>query len=361
MKKNILLIIAAFLSVSNYTHIYSAEKWDKPIIIPRASWGANSLYNDREWLYWEPIIKARSEYKAPSISEQQAKKNKEKNKKIEEYLYWNFLDQFTSTQTLYTKQDWEYTFAWPLKYTDKVDAIVIHHTSGEYEDTITWLQNIHKFHSLSRQWWDVWYHYIIWYDGEIFEWREWWDYVVGAHSKYNNFGTVWIAMIWDYHEKWINTKQYESLESLVWYLIKKYWIDINKKRYYHRTCSWEKCNTFPIETYLDDSLVWHRDATHTSCPWEELYKQIQQIHEEYLDFSRWLKPVIKWAKEIPTNVNTSVPKIQTFREILRKYSAEQLQLFLKVIDNKQSKTINIELKQNLQILRLAIILNLKEI
>lgn len=53
-------------------------------------------------------------------------------------------------------------------------------------------------------------------------------------------------------------------------------------------CSWIKCATFPIETYLDNVLIWHRDATHTSCPWEKLYEQIQQIRTNLTTETTWL-------------------------------------------------------------------------
>jgi len=109
---------------------------EKPIIIPRESWWANELYNSKTWEYWVNILKKRSEYVAPTRSESQQETTKEKIEKIESYLYGNFLDQFTSEETLYSKNDWDYTYAWPIKYTESVDAIVIHHTHSEYENSL---------------------------------------------------------------------------------------------------------------------------------------------------------------------------------------------------------------------------------
>ncbi len=337
--------------------------WDKPFIIPRASWGANSQYNSKTDFYWQNILQAREQYVAPVRSQASIDYAAKKNKDIEEYLYWNFLYQFTSQETIRSKDNDSYIYAWPLKYTNYVDSIVIHHTHSEYDDTISWLQDIHRYHSLQRQWWDIWYNYIIWYDWVIYEGREGWDYVVAAHSKYNNFATVWIALMWNYDSEWINEKQYQSLESLVQYLIVRYWIDLNKKRYYHMDCSGVKCDTFHLETYLDDTLIWHRDATHTTCPWEKLYEQIQEIKNNNLEFSAGLKPVLRWVNthEDPGNKNeTDTSQIQKILKILRSYSQSEKQDIIHLIDQKKSETSDRELIKRLQTIRLAAVLSLKE-
>ena len=327
-KKILYLMVVSIVSLPLKTLALEADisPGEKPFIIPRASWWANSQFNSKTDMYWESILQARDNYVAPERSQASIDYAAKKSKDIEDYLYWNFLNQFTSQETVKTKDNNSYTYAWPLKYTNYVDSIVVHHTHSEYKDTLTWLQNIHKYHSLSRQWWDIGYNYIIWYDGKIYEWREWWDYVVAAHSKYNNFGTVWIALMWNYESEWITQAQYKSLESLIQHLIVKYWIDLNKKRYYHRDCSGSKCNTFHLETYLDDTLIWHRDATHTTCPWEKLYEQIQEIRTDNLEFSRGRTPILRswielWEKENKMISNTS--QVQKILIALRKYSQPQ--------------------------------------
>ncbi len=351
-----LLIYASII----WTSFSSSEKWEKPFIIPRASWGANAQYNDRNGIYWQQILAKREENEknATPLNPERLQELRNKNKRVEEYLYGNFIEQFTSKETLRYKDSWNYRYAWPIKYTNTVDSIVIHHTHSEYKDSLTWVRDIHRFHSLSRQWGDIWYNYIIWYDGEIFEGREWWDYAIGAHSKYNNFGSVSIAVIWDYHENGINKNQYQSLESLTQYLIKKYWIDLRNQRYYHRDCKWEKCDTFPIETYLDSVLIGHKDATHTSCPWDELYKQVQKIRSDNLEFSKWRILVQKWSNKKITN-NTSTAKIQTLIQAVNEYSPEQRKKLIEIIDIKRKQTQDRERIKKLQIVRLAIILSQK--
>lgn len=122
-----------------------------PDIIPRASWGANSEYNNLYSSYWQDILAARAAYVPTSIDLEKQKKNREKQAKINTYLNTHFAQQFqTAQKILFSPNNKKY--AWPLKYTDYVDSIVIHHTHSEYADSLTGMRNIHKFHSLSRQW-----------------------------------------------------------------------------------------------------------------------------------------------------------------------------------------------------------------
>jgi len=334
---------------------------EKPLVIPRASWWANSQYNSLSDIYWQDILTARKKYVPAEKPQADIDYAKKKTQEIEDYLYGNFLDQFTSVETVKTKNNWEHTYAWPIKYTNYVDSIIIHHTHSEYENSLEWMNAIHRYHSLNRQWWDIGYNYIIWYDWEIFEGREGWDYAVWAHSKYNNFATVWIAVMWNYDSEWVNNKQYTSLEKLIQYLVVKYWIDLSNKRYYHRTCSWSACDTFHIETYLDSVLIWHRDATHTTCPWEKLYEQIQKIRTDNLEFSSWLSSVYRGKNSLEyTNTSnaTNTSQIQRILTLVQNFSSEEKQEIITLIDKKRVETTNTETLKKLQIIRFAVILSL---
>ncbi len=139
-----------------------AEEISEPLIIPRASWGANSLYNSLYDNYWVNILQKRKEYAAAHPrSEASRKKSAEKQARINSYIANGYADQFDIQETIKTYPDGVKKYAWPLKYMDKVDAIVVHHTASEYDDSFSGIQNIHKFHSLSRTWGDIGYNYII--------------------------------------------------------------------------------------------------------------------------------------------------------------------------------------------------------
>lgn len=351
-KTCILLILVALLWFQNVFSIWE-ESWDTPLIIPRTSWWANSLYNDINSDYWKNIITANANYVAPYSSAEQIALSEEKTTKINSYLNENFSQQFTSSETITYNSSTGTDYAWDLQYTNVVDSIVVHHTHSEYSDDITGLNQIHKYHSINRQWWDIWYNYIIGYDGDIYEWREWWDYIAAAHSKYNNFGTIWIAVLWNYTSDWINTEQYKSLETLIQYLTQKYWIDLSNDRYYHMNCAGTKCDTFPIETYLDSVLIWHRDATHTSCPWDRLYEQIQQIRDDNLTFTSWFQAIARW-ENTQEETDSSIPQIQKLLQALSKYSQDELDSISKLVDEKIQQEPDYDTRKKLKILKLAI-------
>ena len=334
----------------------------KPLIISRESWWANPLYNDIDSKYWKEILKNRKK-RQQELEETQSiedkKKQQEKSAVIQDYLYGNFLKQFTSQEIIYYHPKTWVRLAWPFQYTEEVNALIIHHTHGEYSHSLEGIQEIHRYHSLTREWWDIGYNYIVWYNGEIFEGKEGGDYVRWAHSSYNNFWTIGISVMGNYHTKPINNAQYESLESLVKYLAYKYGIDLNKKRYYHMNCAKEKCNTFYLETYLDSVMAGHRDSWHTQCPWDELYKQMVQIREDNLEFTKGftLKKRGEFdSRETDTEKVFQTSLIHEFRKKLTKYDSEKLSEFQKKLDILIWSETDEEKKKHLQILELAIFL-----
>ncbi len=76
-------------------------------------------------------------------------------------------------------------------------------------------------------------------------------------------------------KKKFQKKQYESLLKLSTYLVKKYDIDLSKKTTFHRECLWVDCDS-PLISEKFYPIIGHRDAWHTSCPWDELYEEIEK-------------------------------------------------------------------------------------
>ncbi len=298
---------------------------DDIVIIPRSEWWANEEYTYLESSYWTDIIKKRNERPASITTPEQRAKAAEIYRQKIEYINQNFAPQYSITETI--THEGKEKLAWRIRKSDYVNAIIVHHTDTEYANSQKGIQNIFKFHSLSRQWWDIGYNYIIGYNWEIYQWRKWWDYVVAAHSVWNNISTVWISIMGNYSGKEINDAQYKSLESLIQFLSKKYGIDLNKDYYYNMNCSWAACNVFPMETHIDKTLVWHRDTWHTSCPWDKLEAQIEQIRLDNLEFTAWFMPVKRWEQS--PYLNKQVPVTQ-FPEPKQEFSAD-IQIIFKYL------------------------------
>ena len=255
-------------------------------IITREEWWANENYRYIESTEWQNIFKKWEEDAIKQKNTVYTEKQKEiyrlKQEKLRE-MDEILLRDFGWELEIESKRFYEVwkKLAWPIVKTKKVKWIVIHHTYSEYSDSKEGVNQIYKYHAITRQWWDIWYNYLIWKDGEIYEWRAGWDYVVAAHDKWNNMATIWIAIIWNHSEEPINIKQYNALLALTRNLVEKYDIDLTEKTYFHQECIWNNCE-LPLKSELKTPIIGHRDAWHTSCPWDALYAQIQNLKKTLL-------------------------------------------------------------------------------
>lgn len=207
------------------------------------------------------------------------------------YLEENFIDEITIDSVIDKYLD--YNLRWSQSYHFNKNRIIVHHTASEYhsedspEDVRISLRNIYRYHAITRWWWDVWYNFIIDQFWNIYEWRAWWDWVVWAHAKRNNVSSIWISLIWNFQYQIPTDQQFEALVNLTTALSKKYNINPNELVSYHKEIS--------TEPYIVDtenySIAWHRDAWHTSCPWENLYKRLDELRKAVTDGLKWIKYV----------------------------------------------------------------------
>lgn len=275
MRKIFYPIFFILLILSNFQYVFW---YQKPEIISREQWWADEEMRYLDSQYWKDIIQ-QNEIKQQNLTQAQkdyALKQDEKNKNIENYLNTNF-SEYLWNQVIQTFQN-DRPLAWNIAHSDKIYGIVVHHTATPdiYESDEQAVRKIYEYHATSREWGDIWYNFLIGKNGKIYEWRAWWETTVAAHDKWNNIWNIWISLIWNYSEEWINPQQQKALKQLMSYLIQKYEIDLNAWNYFHRECLWENCSQ-PIISEKLDPIIWHRDAGHTDCPWEELYAQMQEI------------------------------------------------------------------------------------
>ena len=353
-KKLLIIWILFYILVGNITVVVSIGDTytEQPLtIITREQWWANEEFSYIESSYWQDIIERRKNTPQPYISEAKKKKAAQDYIKKINYINENFSPQNTVTERI--KFDGKNKLAWQIKKSDYVNAIVVHHTSTDYTSSFEGVRQIYKYHSLGREWWDIGYNYIIGYDGEIFEGKKWWDYTVGAHSKWNNISTVGIAIMGNYENKKINSLQYTSLEKLVQSLVVKYGINLSNDYYYNMECSGAACNIFPLETHLHKTLSWHRDTGHTSCPWGELYKQIEQIRVDNLDLTADLTPVKRGGSWTVVQKEPKViGKNQKIVKALKKLSKKKIEKLIKIIDKRLEIEDNDDVIERLKVVRI---------
>ncbi len=175
-------------------------------------------------------------------------------------------------------------WAWlkrPISIKKHKQKIVIHHTAwslagiNTMSGEIAVIQDIYRFHTFTREWWDIGYNYIIWPLGSIYEGRAWWPDAVWAHASWNNTESIGIALIGNFDKEQPTSGQLTSLNKLLVALGKKYTINPMKDVIYHTFDSTIKSPY--IKNITMDSIIGHRDVWGTSCPGKNLYEMLPTI------------------------------------------------------------------------------------
>ena len=114
-----------------------------------------------------------------------------------------------------------------------IDRIIIHDMgcntrnpgcNDKTVNPVTIIQNIYRYHAVTRGWGDIGYHYIIDYWGNIYEGRYGGNGVRGAHTYYDrkcdnfNVGSVSILLMGNYEKTQPPEEMYKSLARLVAWL-----------------------------------------------------------------------------------------------------------------------------------------------
>lgn len=275
--KKIFLAIFVFLAFSISV---SAKEID---IISREEWWANDDYINLKSQAWTDVLIKREAARVAALNTVKTSAQIAKDRDNAalwrariNYVNANYASRYSTQWKQYYHNGLQ--LAWPVTKSSVVDGIVVHHTATEYESSLEWMKSILKFHGTGRQWWDIGYNFVIWYDWEIYEGRLWGDYSIGAHTSWNNYSTMGISVMWNYDFRQLTSAQRESLEELISHLVYKYDISMTKQFPMHTLCT--DC-TNGITTENFSPIAWHRDWGNTSCPWENIYKLLPEINEKF--------------------------------------------------------------------------------
>jgi hypothetical protein len=170
-------------------------------------------------------------------------------------------------------------YTWPVAYTQRLRKIVVHHTDTDIKD---YDQNgvvdssdykvavraIYYFHTISRDWGDIGYNYLIDPAGTIYEGRAGGDLAIGAHSLCKNNGALGIALIGNFQGAAPTAEALSALQSLVSIKGQAYSIDI------------QGMSTF-YGSYMPN-VVGHRNVRATSCPGDQLYTLLPSLRSATL-------------------------------------------------------------------------------
>lgn len=122
---------------------------------------------------------------------------------------------------------------WPQTYSQQVKKIVIHHTALSLRDInedgavnkrdyYLAVKAIYTYHTVSRGWGDIGYHFLVAPDGTIFEGKAGGRDVIGAHVLCQNSNTVGIAVMGNYEEERLSNAAFDGLAKITEYLADQY-------------------------------------------------------------------------------------------------------------------------------------------
>src|SRR5690606_36549009 len=90
---------------------------------------------------------------------------------------------------------------WPENYSEKVELLAVDNTviSNIGPDPVAAVRNIYRYHTITRAWGDIGYNYLIDADGNIYDGRYGGEHnglpVVAGHALCSNRNTIGIALI----------------------------------------------------------------------------------------------------------------------------------------------------------------------
>lgn len=190
---------------------------------------------------------------------------------------------------------------YPDYYNHHKNKIIIHHTAGDYgvnrtmADVKKEIQQIYKYHTINRDFWDIGYNFLIDQMWNIYEWRAGWEWAVWMHASSNNVASIWIALMWNFEKDTPTVEQMKSLVNLTTAIAKFYHIDPLGYTYTFSTNNDEE--PYVVAT-KNPNIMWHKNVKSTACPWKNLYKYLPQIRNEVL---RRMKNEIVWNVDLPAS------------------------------------------------------------
>ncbi|MDR2540588.1 MAG: N-acetylmuramoyl-L-alanine amidase [Candidatus Peribacteria bacterium] len=226
----------------------------------------------------------------------------------------NFLNDRSYTRTNATLDG--HTLIYPDQIQNNKTKLVVHHTATAYstdrneEQIKIAIQQIYKYHTLTRDFGDIGYNFLIDHLGNIYEGRAGGEGAVGMHAANNNVGTVGISLLGNFEETQPTQAQIDALTDLLTALAKKYNIDPGATASYFQLSS-----TSPYITAKTlPTIVGHGDIAATACPGESLHTLLPYIRAEIgkrLKGSSPSQVPINTVVSLPTKPTTTKPATTT--------------------------------------------------
>jgi hypothetical protein len=255
--------LSADVALSSRTFLAGPRRGD-PSILTREQWGADDAF------LFEGTPSERSDLtegnNGNSIPNETGSGEPRNRITDCEEAHKNFPGEFAVERTV-TEDRTGKTYRWPLQYSPSVHLLVVHHTAlkvqGDTRSGIERMQALYAYHSNSRGWGDIGYHYVIDEEGQIYEGKEGGARVVGGHVYCGNIGTVGVALMGNFELEKPSQEQMKSLQWLLDDVRKRYGIDLDEVVRFHGK---------PLP-----AIVGHRELVSTDCPGYYVKETLEQV------------------------------------------------------------------------------------
>ncbi len=231
-----------------------------------------------------------------------------------------------------------------------VERIVIHHSVTPAERLVKYspkiiIQNIFRYHAVTKGWGDIGYNYIIDQKGNIYQGRYGGNGARGAHvydkkTKNNyNLGTIGIGILGNYEEREFPQAAKNSLEKLMGWLAAIN--NFNPGQLSKTTKVWNSETESFSSSFQGPVILGHKDLGNTKCPGKNLYKLLPQIRNSSQTLANSYKKYgyqISGSNKVYFLTNGIKKEYKNFQALqkenktvakLVKISEEQLNLFSK--------------------------------
>ena len=215
----------------------------------------------------------------------------------------------------YNAMFWNHYLIYPDYFNHHKNKIIIHHTAGDYapnrtlNDVKKEIQQIYRYHTINRDFGDIWYNFLIDQMWNIYEWRAGWEWAVGMHASNNNVSSIWIALMWNFENDVPSVEQMKSLVNLTTAIARFYHIDPHG---YTHTFSINSEKEPYVVAVKNPNIMWHKNVKSTACPWKNLYKFLPKIRDEVL---RRMKKWVVGNVDLPTDWMSDLKQWKTYQNV----------------------------------------------
>jgi peptidoglycan hydrolase-like amidase len=192
---------------------------------------------------------------------------------------------------------------WPLEANQTTRKFIVHHTgevTDETRDPMELMRAIYYYHTITRGWGDIGYHYVIDKQGNIYEGRAGGAEMVGAHTALHNVGSIGISLMGNFEYEQPTPNQLKVLTLVLADHANRFKVDPSARSF------WLGTNSFNVSGHRDVT----REGYGTACPGRNLHALLPDIRKQATALAQSFKTTNAKSGLDFLSKSRSAPRIQ---------------------------------------------------